>query len=88
MAKRVKATLTGLAAVTGPAGLAWYRGETLEVDGRQLGLLMAQHGDVFVVQGEPATGEAAPQPLAFGTAGDVVSEPAMAADVAAGKRKK
>lgn len=61
----IRVMLTGLSVVTGPAGLAWYRHETLEVDERQLALLQAQYGDVFVVQGadtapadEFVTGEA------------------------------
>jgi hypothetical protein len=53
----VRVMLVGLSVVTGPAGTAWYRNETLEMDERQLGLLTAQYGEVFAVQGEPAAQE-------------------------------
>lgn len=78
----VKVLYIGQAALVGPAQTYWYPGETLEINAKLLNNLRAQHGDVFVVQGEPG-GEAAPQPLEFGTAG-APGDGAMAA----GKRKK
>lgn len=81
----VKAKLVGQSEIMGPMGY-WYPGETWPVAERQLAQLTAQYGDVFVMQ------EAAPvavsEPLTFGAAGAGAEAPVMAADVAAGKRRK